>query len=990
MAATRDDERGTGVTPERWRRLEDLFHDARECAPEDRAAFLAVACNDDVALRREVELLLNQEDDGLLRDGLAGAAASVMPPTRGHHEGTVLGSYILGPLLGTGAIGDVYKARDTKLGRDVAVKILPDILSQHPARLARFEREARILAALNHPNIAAIYGVEETNSIRALVLELVDGVTLAEKLRAGETERDSTPLPMDEALGIATEIAEALEAAHQKGVVHRDLKPANIKITPNGVVKVLDFGLAKIQVTDSSEPAAIPVLATSEGTVLGTVAYMSPEQARGQPVDKRTDIWAFGCVLYEMLAGYRPFPGSSSADVLATITTAEPDWTRLPSNTPRGVRDVLRRCLTKDPERRLHDIADARIEIEDARTSDERVSDTVDLRSISRGWRSLAPWLLSGVTAIVAAIALWFAPSATPREARSLVRVSIALPPDVSLYAIGRGSSVALSPDGQRLVYVGIVDGRTQLYMRRLAESDSVAIAGTEGAANPFFSPDGLWIGFTAGTPTGPLKRIPVQGGAVLSVIDEAPAASGFGFSVQGAAWGPDDTILFTATNPAARGLWRVAASGGTAQRVTTPREGEQLHSWPQTLPDGKSVLYTIWNITGFDGGRIAVQPIDGGEPMILVERAGYGRVVSLDDRRGYLVYARPEGLLAARFDLDQRRLTGPAMPVVDGVATNLSGGAHYSVSSGGLLAYIPGKLDEVDKTLLWVGRDGTATEITTISGFSFQYRLSPDGRRVVRPNTDGVSRDLWVDDLERRGTPMRLTFGGVHNVPIWTADGKRVIYSSGVPNENLFWRAADGSGDEERLTTSANRHIAGSVSHDGTLLAYIDADVASGGDIWLLPLREPRRPRRFLSTPFGERHPTFSPNGRWLAYTSNMSGQFEVYVCSLADERRQIPVSKGGGYIPLWSPDGRELYYRSVDPTQGGNMMAVSVDISGPEPKIGAPRVLFASPYQGTGDIAPDGRFLLVKRTPQESPSRFIELVFNWFGELQEKVPLP
>ncbi len=976
--------------PERWRQIEDLFHAARERPPEDRDAFLTAECAGDLALRQEVESLLGQPDGMLLRDGIeAAAAALVTPAAHLNHEGRALGAYVLGPLLGSGGMGDVYRARDAKLGRDVAVKILPDTLGQHPERLARFDREARILAALNHPNIAAIYGLEESDGLRGLVLELIDGVTLAETLRR-------KCLPADEALAIARQIAHALEAAHQKGIIHRDLKPANILITLRGVVKVLDFGLAKIEASDATGPASVPALETRDGVVLGTVAYMSPEQARGLAVDKRTDIWAFGCVLYEMLTGSRPFPGESSADVLGAITSAQPNWTLLPRDTPRRVHDLLRRCLTKDPELRLHDIADARIEIDDA-ISGDRGDHRLPLRDESAlrydgtrrdHPRTLVPWILSGIMAIAAAVAIWLAIFATTSETRNPARVSIALPPDVSLYAIGRGSSVAVSPDGQRIVYVAVSGGRTQLHMRLLDGLDSIPIAGTEGGANPFFSPDGRWIGFMDGPNGGSLKKVPVQGGAVLTVID----SKGDGlrsFAARGAAWAPDDTIVFEAINPASRGLWRVAAGGGSPERLTTPRDGELFHSWPQLVPGGKAVLYTIWNNTSFDGGRIAVQSLDGGEPTILVHGASYGRVISSGGQTAYLVYAQPEGLLAARFDVDRLRLIGRSMPVVHGVLTNLSGGAHFGVSSTGLLAYIPGKLDEVDKTLLWVGQNGATSDIAKISGIGFQYRLSPDGRRIVRPNAIGPNRDLWVDDLEGRALPTRLTAGGVHNVPIWTHDGRRVIYSAGVPNGNLFWRAADGTGDAERLTTSANLQIAGSVSPDGSTLAYAEIDATRGADIWLLPLQQPRQARLVLGTPFGEYNPRISPNGRWVAYQSDISGQFEIYLTAFVSGGRQIPVSKGGGFAPLWAPDGRELYYRSVEPAQGGEMMVVSIDATGAEPKISTPRVLFESPYQGEGDIAPDGRFLLLKRPPQEASARAIQLVLNWLDDLQQKVPL-
>jgi Tol biopolymer transport system component len=975
------------VTPERWRQVEELFHEARERTPADQPAFLETACDGDSDLRREVASLLGQREGSLLRDGVDGLAAAVVTgERRGHHEGRRLGPYVLGALLGAGGMGDVYRARDAKLGRDVAVKILPDSLVAHPERLARSEREARILAALNHPNIAAIYGLEESDGLRGLVLELVDGPTLSEKL---ETTQG---LPLSEALAFAEQIARALEAAHAKSIVHRDLKPANIKITPDGVVKVLDFGLAKIDRPDRSDPAALPVLATSDGVVLGTVAYMSPEQARGLAVDKRADIWAFGCVLFEMLAGVRPFAGDSAADVLGAITGREPDWALLPEATPRRVRDVLRRCLTKDPTRRLHDIADARIEIEEALESpsrdEQRPSRVAAPRQarLANATRARVPWLLTGVMTVAAGVALWFAPAPAIQAPGLPMRLAIPLPPNVSVFNIGRGSSVAISPDGQHVVYAGLHEGRRQLFLRSLhGTADSAPIPGTENGVSPFFSPDARWIGFMDGTPGGNLKKVTLEGGAAFTIVD----STGDGlerFAVQAGTWAGDDTIVFAAINPRSRGLWRVAAGGGVPTRLTTPRPREVHHTWPQVLADGNAVLYTIWNNTGFDGGQIVLESLATGERTVLAERASYGRVVSAG-ARAWLVYARPEGLHAAPFDLDQLRVTGAAMPVVNNVAVNLSGGAHFDVSREGRLVYVPGSLNELNKTALWVARDGTASEIGVIPGLGFAFRLSPDGQRLARPGATGPTRDLWIDDLERKGTPIRLTAGRSTSDPTWTPDGLRVIYTS---EGQLFARAADGSGAEERLPVSARLLNVGSVSPDGKTLIYsaVIAD-STPPDLWLLPLQgESRQPRKLLDTPFAELDARISPDGRWVAYRSNMSGAFEIYLTAIAGDGRQIAVSHGGGQVPRWRRDGRELYFRDRDPATGGNMMVVSVDLSRAKPQLGTPQVLFPSPYQGDGDIAPDGRFLLLKPTPLESPSRVIELVMHWFEELRAKVP--
>lgn len=970
------------MTPERWQRVEDLFHAASERPPADRARFLHDACAQDDTLRDEVESLLAQQEGGVLSDGLSAAAARVVGAASGSHAGRRLGPYVLGRLIGAGGMGEVYRAHDAKLGRDVAVKLLSAV-SGRPAlagpRLARFEREARILAALSHPNIAAIYGLEEGDGMRGLVLELVEGPTLKERLASGA-------LPLDTTLVIARQIADALSTAHQKGVVHRDLKPANIKITDRCVVKVLDFGLAKIDASDSGDAAAFPVLETSDGVVLGTVAYMSPEQARGQAVDKRTDVWAFGCLLYEMLTGTRPFRGETAADAVSAILGADPEWSRLPADTPSSLRRLLRRCLAKDPDRRLHDIADARIEIDDAIAGDRTTDDVAVAAARARTLWTVLPWLLSAVIATAAAGALLWS-SVTPPAPRTPARAAIPLPPEISVFAIGRGSSVAVSPDGQRVVFAGIAGGRRQLFMRALDASEIVPIPGTDNGANPFFSPDGRWLGFTDNTPAGSLKTVPVEGGAAVTIVDSM--GDGLtGFAVQSAVWALPDRILLSAINPRFRGLWSVPASGGSPERLTTPSEGEGVHVWHQPLPDGKTLLYTLWNNTGFDGGRIVVRSLEGGEPSVLVERASYGRVVSPDGRRGWLISARPEGLQASAFDLERLQVMGPVVPVLNGVLVNLSGGAQYSVSPSGLLAYVPGGLDEANKTAVWVDQQGMATDIGVIPGLGFQFRLSPDGKRLVRPGAGGTNRDLWVEDLERRGTPTRLTAGVVVNEPIWTPDGRRVIY---VANGRLFWSAADGSGTQETLGTDSDDPIPGSVSRDGRTLAYHTTHAENGSDIWLLSLQGPRQSRLLLGTRFSEFRPRISPDGRWVAYKSNMSGAFEVYLTPITGGGRQIPVSKGGGHEPIWSPDGRELYYRTQPPeTARGAMMAIAIDTARSDPVTGTPRVLFASTYQGNGDLSPDGRFLLLRPTPQESPSRFIQLVFNWFEELQARVPVP
>jgi Tol biopolymer transport system component/predicted Ser/Thr protein kinase len=947
------------VNAERWNQVEHLFHSVSELPAAERRAHLDRACGDDADLRSEIESLLAARDGTLIEGGVARAAAHVIP-MRGGWEGQALGAYQLGPLIGAGGMGEVYRARDTKLGREVAIKMLPEALTAGSERRSRFEREARILATLNHPNIAAIYGVEEAGDARGLVLELVDGPTLAERLHPSS---GSKALSVAEALGIARQIASACEAAHRRGIIHRDLKPANIKIAADGTVKVLDFGVAKFETAQEPGPTASGVLATDEGAVLGTAAYMSPEQARGLPVDRRTDIWAFGCVLYEMLTGCRSFPGNSSADVLGAITTRDPDWTLLPPDTPQRVRELLRRCLAKDAGRRYHDIADVRLEIEEPDASLAEVTVSGPLG------RRLA-WLAGSIFVAAAAALLWMGWPDNAAGGRGPTRVSIELPPEVAVYAIGRGSSVALSPDGRRLVYVAVHGDSTRLMSRPLDAIESTPIAGTENATNPFFSPDGRWIGFWS---FRTLRKVPAAGGVATTIVE--------GASYLGASWGRDDTIVYS-TDPGFE-LWRVPSAGGAPQRLTT-RSPADLHSWPQLLPGDRSLLYTVWNNSGFDAARIVVQPLAGGDPRVLVERGSFGRVLVSRDA-AYLVYARPEGLFAAPFDLHTEQLIGAAMPVQDRVLTNMSGGAHFTVSADGTLAYVPGVLYENDKTLVWVARDGTTTELPPMPGIGFQYKLSPDGKRIARPNAGGTgeaNRDLWIDDLTGRTAPIRLTFGEVTNTPVWTPDGISVIYTA--KDGNLFLRRADGAGEPRQLTTGQERKEAGSVTPDGTLV-YHQLDPKNGFDLWRLSLTGSGEPAEVVRTPRNEGAPKTSPDGRLVAYQSNISGRPEVYVASFPSGDNRVRISRDGGLYALWSRDGREVYYRALPGDR--EMMAASIEVVNGTPWAGPPVVLFPGPFQGFGDVGPDGRFFLVKPTTREASTRVIQLVFDWFDDLHQKV---
>ncbi|MCH8267337.1 MAG: serine/threonine-protein kinase [Acidobacteria bacterium] len=900
--------------------------------------------------------------------------------------GTQLGTYEILSHIGSGGMGDVYRARDTKLRREVAIKVLPDAFAQNPERLARFEREAHLLAALNHPNIATIHGLEESGGTHYLIMEMVPGDTLAERI-----QHDGA-VPIEEALGIATQIAEALEHAHEKGVIHRDLKPANVKVTPDGKVKVLDFGLAKAFAGDApgTDLSSLPTLSASvtrEGVILGTAAYMSPEQARGKEVDKRTDIWAFGCVLYELLTGRQAFQGESITDIIAAILKGEPEWQALPETTPAKVRDLLRRCLQKDLRRRQQHIDDARIEMEEALSTPATAGPAAAPIPARTSWRQVLPWgiVFLVVGAIIASIAVW---NLNPEAPRPVSRFALTLSETELLgSAAGYGLNepvVALSPDGTRLVYVA----NQQLYLRPMDSLEARLISGTEGAISPFFSPDGQWVGFFA---EGKLKKVSVSGGAVLTLCD-APGS-------RGGSWGTDKTIVF---GKLGAGLLQVSAAGGTPQELTTLKEGEAQHFYPHSLPGGKAVLFNVR--TGLiETSRIEVLLLETGEQRELIQGGTHARYVPT----GHLVYAQagtPGTLLAVPFDLERLEVTGNPVPIVEGVMQlNTSYLAQFSFSHLGTLVYVPAASDlQGGMTLVWVDRTGA---VEPLAAPPRQYRnptLSPDGQRLA-VTIPGLPPDVWVYDIARH-TLIRLTFEGDNRLPIWTPDGKRVTFRSNRAGGpwNLFWKSADGSGTAERLATSERTQTPSSWSPDGRLLAFYDRIFTGGtstteGDIWVLPLEgDPStssgragKPQPFLQTQFYEAAPMFSPDGRRLAYVSNESGKNEVYVQPFPGPGGKRQISTDGGAEPVWARNGRELFYRN-----GSQMMAVEIATE-PTFSAGLPRLLFEGNFQPSAaslanyDVTPDGqRFVMIQEGAPDSPPPQINVVLNWFEELKRRVP--
>jgi Tol biopolymer transport system component len=901
--------------------------------------------------------------------------------------GTRLGSYEVVAQIGAGGMGEVYRAHDSKLGRDVAIKVLPANFVNDPERLSRFQREARMLAALNHANIATIYGLEQCDGVTCLVMELVSGETLAERVKAG-------PLGIEEALKIAVQIAEALEAAHEKSIIHRDLKPANVKVTPEGKVKVLDFGLAKAFSGDAAndDPSNSPTLsaaATMQGVILGTAAYMSPEQARGKACDKRTDIWAFGCVLYELLTGKRAFLGESATEILAAVLREEPEWKALPVSTPTKILDLLRRCLQKDVNRRTRDAGDVRIEIGEALSAPA----TAEPAAVTKGSHalgrrglilSLCSLLVGGA---ITGLAIW---NLKPPPPKPVSRVVITLPPGQRLAGLDQ-PVVALSPDGNQLAYVATQGTTPQLYLRSMDSLEAKPIPNTDGALDPFFSPDGQWLGFFAG---GKLKKILVSGGAAVTIGDAADP--------RGANWISQGMIAFAPTNVS--GLQQISNAGGTQQPLTRFEKDENSHRWPEFLPGGKAVLFAAGaaGASSWANARIAVQSIGTGERRNLVRGGMYPRYAP----SGHLVYAQGGILMAVPFDSQRLAVTGTAVPVVQGVLQSpVSGAAQYSCSSTGSLVYVPGGIQASQSRLVWVNRAGAEQPLATPAHVYRNPRISPDGRRVAVGITEQEAQ-LWLYDLSR-DTLSRLTFeGNTNQLPAWTPDGKRIAFQSNKDGPlNIFWQLADGSGGLERLTTSEYAQAPHSWSPDGQLLAFNEVNPITGRVIWVLRMDGPssgsgqvpsggssqsRKAQLFLGTPLLQSAPRFSPDGRWLAYVSDESGRSEIYVQPYPGPGGKWQISTEGGTEPVWNPKGRELFYRS-----GAKILAVDIATQ-PNFAAGKPRMLFEGHYQPTPatspnyDVSSDGqRFLMLKPIEQEqaAPTQ-INVVLNWFEELKQKVP--
>jgi serine/threonine protein kinase/Tol biopolymer transport system component len=995
------------MTAERAREVERICQAALEREPSERAAFVTEACAGDNALRQEVDSLLAQEfgtpgflstPAAVLAGDLSGDGRSII--------GRRLGAYEILVQIGEGGMGQVYRARDTKLGRDVAIKILPPAFTSDPERLARFAREARVLAALNHPHIGAIYGLEDAGSVRALVLELVEGPTLADRIERGR-------IPMAEALTIARQIADALEAAHEKGIVHRDLKPANVKLTPAGIVKVLDFGLAKIGAGGAGEAGraggkdltnspAISVSGTHDGVVLGTAAYMSPEQARGLAVDKRTDIWAFGCVLYEMLAGRAAFARATTTDTLAAVVDREPDWTVLPESTPPSITRLLRRCLDKDPKRRLRDIGEARVEIDDAQRAQALSADSsVPARNSSHGPIS-SRWVVGTFLGVVlvgigtVAFLSWARSRAPAASAPNATRFFIGVTPAdafgpgpkrTNYYPYPTRTDVALSPDGTLLVFSGRKGERQQLYLRALNQLDATPIAGTDNSNSPFFSPDGRWLGFWTGAveagAIGELRKMRLDGSPAVTLAKVAP--------LRGATWGSNE-IIFSTVEGEGR-LWRVPAAGGMPETLTRldSKDRRRHHSLPHILPDGRGVLFTIGNpVSNFADGQIAVLS-PAGETHVVLDQGVDARYVS----SGHLVYVRDSTLMSVPFDLTELRVTGPPVAIVKGLmqavrtsflSLNETGAAQFSISDTGALVYVSSvTVPEFVNSLVWVSRNGTVTPTTAPPGLHGGPRLSPDGHRIALFT---FGRGILIYDLARGGlTP--VVPGMLW--PTWTPDGR---ITTTEPSGFVLTSIEAGVTDHIAIDWTPTAHPPGSWSPDGQTLLFTKLAANGVWEIRAFSRTEgERKVHPATNTQVMERYPQISPDGQWFVYSSNESGEEEVYVQRYQGAAERHPISTNGGTEPAWAPSGRELFYITATPEGHTRMMAVDVTLS-PAFVAGIPHALFEGGYAaGTPhryyDVSPDGRFLMLQRQETSTaPVTQMVLVLNWSEELKQRVP--
>ncbi len=887
-------------------------------------------------------------------------------------SGTTLLHYRLDEKIGEGGMGVVWKALDTTLDREVAIKVLPEALADNVERLSRFEREAKILAALNHPNISAVYGFHEDRGVRFLAMEYVPGEDLAVRLARG-------PIGLEPALEMALQIIDALEAAHDQGIVHRDLKPANVRITPDGLVKVLDLGLAKAFETEpggSDTTSSLSPTMTSAGTIagvlLGTAGYMSPEQARGHPADRRSDIWAFGATLFEMLTGTRPFIGDTISDTLASILKLEPEWGPIEAFANPPLERLLARCLAKKRSARLHHIADARLEIRDALAYEPaEASEGIVAASRTPAWRRLAPWGLSLVLAIVAiAIAQW--PKA-PRTESPLLSLEVALPADTYLPSNQLGT-LAISPDGTVVVFIGEHETEAGLFVRRLDTPETRLLEGTDGASTPFFSPDGRWIGYFS--QDGMLRKVSVDGGAPLTIGD-------YPGTDRGGTWDDNGNIYYTPDFSS--GLMQIAAAGGEPKPFTTLDQErlERTHRWPQAVRGHDLVLFTVGTADSpenYDGSRIdAIRPSTG-ERFTLFEGASFARYIPT----GHLILGRQGFLFAAPFDIETLELRGEARPVLEGVlGMRSSGVVHAEVSDTGILAYVAGGQTERRTTLNWLAPDGSEQPLPAPERGYIEPEISPDGRRIVVAVEGRARFDLWIYDIAAE-TLSRLTFSGDNHRPLWSPDGNQIFFASVRDGtEAVYAKASNGLSPArkvfgiEGVTVRPN-----DVSPDGQWLLVEIGDPITNMDIHLIPIDGTLESRRLVAGKAFEANSRFSPDGRWIVYESTETGQSEVFVQSLSEDGGRGQVSVDGGFLPSWTSDDRILY-------RDENRLVEARIETTPGLRIGSRRDLvddISSDIEDAGYTVSDGgKKLLLIRLAEGSTKRRdrIRIVSGWGAKL-------
>ena len=909
--------------------------------------------------------------------------------------GARLGAYEIVALLGAGGMGEVYRARDSRLGRDVAIKILPDQFAADADRVARFQREAQVLASLNHPHIAQIYGVEEApGGVRALVLELVDGPTLADRIAQG-------PIALDEALPIARHIAEALEAAHDTGIVHRDLKPANIKLTHDGTVKVLDFGLAKAMERDhgpaeaghyalsQSPTITSPAMATNAGVILGTAVYMSPEQAKGKPADKRSDIWAFGCVLYEMLTGRRAFDGEDLTDVVAAVVRGEPDWSALPASVPANVRTLLKGCLQKDRKARLGDIALVRYLLDQQSADETARPATPAVARSGRPWRWIAAASVFAVASAVAIAIVWTmrnrdAPLASP------VRLTADVGANISLL-VQAGTTAVLSPDGSVMAFAGspTAGATPSLYVRRLDQLNATQLAGTDGAFLPIFSPDGNSVAFFA---QGKLKKVAITGGTPVTLCD---APNG-----RGSTWSEDGWIYFTPDTAPNQGIQRVLAEGGTPEMAVTTEGKELSLRFPQILPGSKVLLFTAQQATGtFESADIVAYSLADGVRKVVVQGGFHARYVG----SGHLLYAKAGSVLAVPFDLETLQVTGRAVPAVQGVSASANNGsANFAVSDRGTFVYVAGNTQLTRAPIRWIDRTGKTGLLRATPSDWTNPSFAPDGRRLAVDISDGSQTDVWVYEWAR-DTMSRLTFDQANDArPVWSPGGKYITFTSQRSGRfNLYLQRADGTGDVLQLTESPNPQFPSSWHPSGKYLAYFETVPGNATDLMILPLEgddstgwKPGTPRAFLGSRFTESSGMFSPDGRWIAYMSNESGRNDIYVRAFPGPGGKWQVTASPADDPTWSMTSREFFFLNTSELR---LMTVPYRVEGDSFQADNPVVWLDArlstrprPPSRDLDLHPDGKRFAIAASEEQPATEQARVVFilNFFDELRRIAP--